>query len=125
MHDETLSFWEPGAPNFEDRYTSLKSAFFMGFKTSISIEPFLDYNPIPLVEKIRPFVTESIWIGKMNYIARNGVTLLDRPYYDSIRQNYHLKHILEIYDNYKTDPLIRWKDSIKKMLMLEKIRIKN
>lgn len=38
-----------------------------GWKTSISIEPFLDLDPIPLIKKLSEFVNESIWIGRLNY----------------------------------------------------------
>jgi DNA repair photolyase len=69
-----LSFWEPGAPRFEERLESLQLAYRAGFKTSVSIEPFLDYDPAPLVDIVSPFVTESVWVGPMNYIPRNGIS---------------------------------------------------
>ncbi len=68
--DQLLKFWEPNAPNFTERISSLKLAFNNGYKTSVSIEPFLDYDPLPLINEIQSFVTESIWLGKMNYIAK-------------------------------------------------------
>jgi len=40
-------------------------AFREGFKTSVSIEPYLD-NPIPLINDIALYCTESIWLGIMN-----------------------------------------------------------
>ena len=42
VNNHLLKFWEPGAPTFEERYESLKYAFYKGYKTSVSIEPFLD-----------------------------------------------------------------------------------
>jgi DNA repair photolyase len=115
---QVLSFWEPGAPTFEERLEALQVACANYFKTSISIEPFLDFDPIPLVEQLRPYVTESIWIGRMNYIDRKNLTEKEIKQYDAIRENYTLKNVQSIYKQYKTDPLIRWKDRIKEMLAI-------
>lgn len=68
LNNELLRFWEPNAPTFKERLKSLIHAHKMSYKTSISIEPFLDENPFLLVDRLIPYVTESIWIGKMNYI---------------------------------------------------------
>ena len=94
----------------------MKIAYANKFKTSISIEPFLDFDPNPLVEILRPFVSESIWIGRMNYIDRKNLSGEELIHYIRIRKNYAMKNVLSIYDYFKDDPIIRWKDSIKKML---------
>ena len=114
----SLQFWEPGAPSYQNRYNSLKYAFDHGFKTSVSIEPFLDFNPIPLVNALKPYVSDTIWIGLMNYINRNGLSDDEQPRYVSIRKNYEYLNVQAIYRALKDDPKIRWKDSIKKMLNL-------
>lgn len=62
-----LKRYEPNAPSFLERLTSLEHACRNGFKTSISIEPFLDMNPLGLIIILDPFVTDTIWIGKLNY----------------------------------------------------------
>jgi len=62
-----LKNYEPHAPLYEDRMSSLQLAYYKGFKTSVSMEPFLDKDPIPLILKLAPYVTETIWIGKLNY----------------------------------------------------------
>ena len=84
--DYRLRFWEPNAPNFEERLQSLKLAFQRGFKTSISIEPFLDEDPIPLILKLNPFVSETIWIGKMNYIKATNITSGEKRFYEYQRK---------------------------------------
>ncbi len=115
--DNTLiRFWEPNAPLFEERLDSLKFAFQKGYKTSVSIEPFLDYNPYFLIETISPFITESIWIGIMNYIPRNIVNQNEVHFYSLIRENYKIKHLIEIFEQLNDNPKIRWKDSMKKKL---------
>lgn len=111
--DRLLEFWEPNAPRFKERIASLKYAFQKRFKTSVSIEPFLDYDPKELVKIIEPFVTESIWIGKMNYIPRKNISEKDKPYYNEIRQNYEYNHLLEIHNRLGRNPKIRIKDSIR------------
>jgi len=118
INDELLEFWEPNAPRFKDRFDSLEYAFKRGFKTSASIEPFLDYDPVELVETIKPFITESIWIGRMNYIPRKNLSREEEPYYNAIRKNYENNHLWEVYNKLKEYPLIRFKDSIRIQLGL-------
>ena len=117
-NDQLLKFWEPNAPLFQERLKSLQYAFKKGYKTSVSVEPFLDYDPKSLVDCISPFITESIWLGIMNYIPRNNVQKAEASYYDSIRKNYSEKHLNEIYETFNEYPKIRWKDSIKTKLKL-------
>ncbi len=121
---ETLKFWEPGAPSFEERLQSLKYAYEQGFNTSISCEPLLDTNTIQLAEILLPYVTDAIWIGKPNklklHLKMNGIT-------DSESVNMAKKlmadlsdeWILQLYDVYKDNPKIKWKDSIKKIVKIE------
>jgi len=112
IEDKLLEFWEPNAPRIKERLASLKYAFRRGFKTSVSIEPFLDNDPTELVETIAPFTTESIWIGRMNYIPRKNLTEEEKTYYNKIRRNYETSHLWKIYNKLKGHPLIRFKDSI-------------
>lgn len=99
IDDSVLSFWEPGAPKLAERLAALKIAYGSGFKTSISIEPCLDADPRALVSAVKPFVTESIWLGSMNY---NGK---------------HPSNDISALEKWVTwfgkEPLIRFKDSIK------------
>jgi DNA repair photolyase len=111
--DKLLEFWEPNAPTFKERLASLKYAFRKGFKTSVSIEPFLDYDPIELIKSIEPFVTESIWIGKMNYISCKNLSKEEKLHYNRIRKNYETSHLWEICNKLKGHTRIRFKDSIR------------
>ena len=112
IKDNILSFWEPNAPTFKQRFKALKLAFREGFKTSVSIEPFLDYTPQELVTIITPYVTESIWIGPMNYIPRNNISPEDVSKYEEIRKNYEIDNLRKIYEDLKNVPKIRFKDSM-------------
>jgi DNA repair photolyase len=121
---ETLKFWEPNAPSFEERLESLKHAFELGFKTSISCEPILDIYTKELLEELLPYVTDAIWIGKPNFLLKrlkmNGIS--DR---ESIRKANELNEnlsdswIFGIYQSYKDNPKIKWKESIKKIVNIE------
>lgn len=109
-----LNFWEPSAPSYEERFESLKYAFIQGYKTSISIEPFLDENPLELVDKLKPYVTESIWIGKMNYLRSSIDSKKVKVYYDKIRLINTKENLRKIISNieYHDKKLVRIKDSI-------------
>ncbi|MFX1445476.1 MAG: radical SAM protein [Promethearchaeota archaeon] len=115
INNKTLKFWEPGAPNFEERLNSLRYANSLNYKTSVSIEPFLDKDPIPLVKKLYPYVSETIWIGKMNYIKRNYNSIQELDFYNEIRENYKIQNILRIIFQLRRYKKIRYKDSIAKL----------
>jgi DNA repair photolyase len=112
LNNQLLLFWEPNAPDYEERLASLKYAFIKGFKTSVSIEPFLDYNPQKLIKALAPYITESIWLGPMNYIPKHGLKNEDEQYYDEIRKNYEISHLHDVYNELIDFPLIRFKDSM-------------
>ncbi len=117
-NDELLKFWEPNAPLFKERLECLQLAFYSGFKTSVSIEPFLDHDPQKLASMLAPYSTESIWLGKMNYIQRNNLPEEAEFFYSEIRKNCEKEHLLSIYNELKFTPKIRFKDSIRSALSL-------
>lgn len=128
-NSETLSFWEPNAPSFEERLKSLKFAYELGFKTSVSCEPILDINTHELVRLIIPYITDAIWIGKPNFLVRrirmNGITDIE-----TINKANELKTlqsdewIVELYNKFKDNPKLKWKESIKKIVNIEISTIK-
>jgi len=119
INDGLLQFWEPNAPRFNERLASLKLAFTKKFKTSVSIEPFLDYDPSELVEIISPYITESIWLGRMNHISQMKPSANEKTYYDQIQKNYETHHLLELVNKFKAHPKIRLKDSIRLQLDID------
>ena len=122
MDDGQLKFWEPEAPNFVHRLGCLEYAFKQGFQTSVSSEPMLDSeNIVDLVTALEPFVTNSIWLGKMNDTQ-------SRVRIDSIEDQDALQFILdgqtdekiwEIYKALKDRPLVKFKESIKEVVGLD------
>jgi len=120
-NSDTLRFWEPGAPDFEERLASLKYAHWKGYQTSVSCEPMLDDNIQDVVEKVLPYVTETVWIGKPNMLksrlsinGHNDEETMARA--DDLLQSMSDQFIWDLYDRYKEEPKIRWKDSISKII---------
>jgi hypothetical protein len=119
--DSILSFWEPNAPTYAERKASLEHAYVKGFQTSVSVEPMLDSANIDgLIKDVMPFVTESIWIGKMNHIGRlskNADAGLQASL-QQIKDGQTDTIIRSIYDRHRDNTMIKWKDSIKKVVGL-------
>jgi len=120
---ETLAFWEPGAPSFQQRFRALRHAFEQGYRTSVSCEPLLDDKAPILVRKLTPFVSDSIWIGKVNMLksrlATNGHTdseTLSRA--NQLLRWQSDEQIQTLYETLKNHPLVKWKESIKKVVGL-------
>lgn len=124
--DSVLKFWEPNAPSFKERFDSLKYAYSSGFQTSVSCEPMLDNKIEAVIEKVLPYVTETVWIGKANYlISKTGRGRLDfngendpvtLAKAKELMEWQSDANILELYNLYKVNPKIRWKESISKII---------
>ena len=113
-NDENLRFWEPGAPRFEEGLKCVKYAFKNDFKTSISIEPVLDIAPYILVNILLPYITESIWIGKMNYMKIKNISKYEERFHNLVRRINTKENLLKIIEQSKhyEDSIIKIKDSI-------------
>jgi DNA repair photolyase len=117
----TLKFWEPNAPDFAERLESLKYAFSEGYQTSVSCEPMLDDNIGDVINQVSQFVTDSILVGKMNQLrsrlalnGENDPATMQRA--DQFIEWQSDGNIKQLYSRYKDNPLVKWKDSIKKVL---------
>lgn len=127
--NDVLKFFEPNAPLFQERLESLKWAFEKGFKTSVSIEPYLDILPTKLIKKIAEYVTESIWIGIMSnsghVIARSIWDITQIPH-DPTQYNEEIaqirKYMRRIHGLYEDDHLALVIDDLK--ILSEEIRSK-
>lgn len=120
-NNEILAFWEPNAPRYEERKASLIYAFEAGFETSVSVEPMLCADGvIDLVKDLEPFTTISIWIGKMNHL--HSINVNNEEDFEAIqviKDGQSDRNIWKIYNKMKDNPLVRWKDSIKKVVGIE------
>ena len=123
-NDTVLKFWEPGAPTFKQRVQALELAYKVGYSTSVSMEPYLDDRPEDVVEAVRPYVTDAVWIGKANFLVDrlkmngewNDFSANEAANIANFQSD---KNILKLYKKYKKDPMIKWKESIKKVVGID------
>lgn len=116
-----LKFWEPGAPTFRERLACLKGAHLRDFATSVSCEPMLDGRIDRVVDAVSPFVTDSIWLGKINRLRsilprncpRDEAAVLRGEVLMAMQSDAVIRNL---YVRYGRDPKIKWKDSIKKVI---------
>lgn len=119
VSDSILSYWEPGAPNFRERLASLKHAHDQGYATSVSCEPLLDAERVSeLVETVAPYVTDTIWIGKMNDMDNRVVRGTDPQEIVRIARGQTDSAIHRISELLGNNPKVRWKESFKSVLKL-------
>lgn len=116
---QILKFWEPGAPDYQERLMSLRSAFERGFATSVSIEPMLDREDVvEMVHELLPYVSNSLWLGKMNKIESrvmgDGDDLLKEI--ERIKCGQTDDQIKSLYLELQGVEKIRWKESMKEVL---------
>jgi len=116
-----LGEWEPNAPTFEERLECLKHAHKRGFQTSVSCEPMLDDHIEDVVEACRPYVTDAIWLGKINRLksclalnGHNSPTTLAAA--NKLTASQSDTRINELYGKYRDDAKIKFKESIKRVV---------
>jgi DNA repair photolyase len=117
--DRILSFWEPNAPVYDERKESLIYAYESGFQTSVSVEPMLDAPNIDkLISELQLYVTNAIWIGKMNHLGRFGKNgdVVFRKEINKIENGQTDSAIKSIYNSHRNNPMIKWKKEIKKVV---------
>ncbi|MEI6167411.1 MAG: hypothetical protein WCS52_09470, partial [bacterium] len=125
MDDDVLKYWENKAPKFEERLASLKWAHSQGYQTSVSSEPMLDLKIDRVIQATRPYVTDSIWLGRVNGL-RAAISLNCPGDVDAKNRANELlaeqtdDYLRELYGRYKDDPIIKFKDSIKEVVGLDR-----
>lgn len=117
MNKTHTDFWEPGAPDPIERLVCLSLAQLCGFRTSVSIEPMLRgfHETVAVVNAVDDYVTDTIWIGKMN----KALTRVDGKYADKVAEIHRLQsdfEIISLYEELKGNPKVRWKDSINEVI---------
>lgn len=124
IKDSVCALWEPGAPSSKERRASLELAFSLGFNTSVSMEPMLGNaeDAVILATKVFPFVTDTIWIGKMNRIedrVREKKSPEVREIMDGVIESQKDKALYPLIDTVAKTYLaekVRWKESIKDVI---------
>jgi DNA repair photolyase len=116
--NDILRLWEPNAPPYEERVACLATAFSLGYKTSISMEPMLDpARVVGCTERLLRFVTDSIWLGKMNKVHERvrGVPAEQVRALEAAQSDHRVR---EIYLSLHHEPKVKWKESIKEIVGL-------
>lgn len=104
---------------------ALKFAYHAGFKTSVSSEPALDTNTLELVNVVLPYITDAIWIGLPNRL-RGILKLNGADDHETMRRAEQLiagqsdEWVCGIYETLKDNPKVKWKDSIKKIVGIDR-----
>ena len=137
MDNDILRFWEPNAPNYEERKECLRFANEHGFRTSVSMEPMLDTVEIEqMIEDLRPFVTKDIWLGTMNHLKAisTGADEDLKAEIAKVEAGQSPEILVALYNTYQNDSLIKWKSDAWKIIQnainrqfdgWEKVKIKN
>lgn len=121
LSDYLRGYWEPGAPQYWHRISCLEHAFKQGYQTSVSAEPLIEASRVDeLIEACCPFITDAIWIGKMNRIRQRVKieTKDDERRVAAIEAGQTDENIRAIYERHKGNPKVKWKESIKKIVGL-------
>jgi hypothetical protein len=117
ISDATLIKYERHAPLTTERHLAVKNAFNRKFETSLSIEPFLDKNPLRIIDLYDPIISDTIWLGSMSGSVPEELT-----------SNYTEENLCAIIQALKNLPetikqKIRLKDSIVNKLNLASNRL--
>lgn len=116
LNHEASNFWEPYAPCPYERISSLILAYNAGFRTSVIIEPMLEgpNEAKALYRRVLPFVTDEIWIGKMNSpTIRVDTTIPEND--EAVKRILRMQsnqQMVALYDELNGHEKIRWKESI-------------
>ena len=126
MDPRVLSFWEPNAPCYNERLQCLMYAYSQRYHTSVSCEPFLDFNVnriVDLYEELKPYITDSFWIGKLRHFDRrvdmSDVTSEeDEKFVKPLRAAQSDEMVWSIYHQLHVEwlGLVKWKDSIREVV---------
>lgn len=118
--NDTASYWEPGAPSITERLKCLACAFGYGFSTSVSCEPLLDASHVgELFRTVKPYVTNTVWFGKLNHIDSRVIPGTDPERVAQIKAGQTDASIHRIYEELRDEPKVRWKHSYKAVLGME------
>lgn len=125
-----LDFFETFTPSYNERIESLIHAYNSGFRTSVSIEPYYT-DPKSLINTIRPFITDGIWIGFLRAIPSTRFLLQDlekdseaSSFFKKVRELYKKEKVMQLIRSQMDDKMIFWKDSIIKFVISSVLKYK-
>jgi len=127
LYETTCKLWEPGAPSPVERIQALQHAYAAGFHSSVSMEPMLGdcSEMIRLVNTVAPYVSDTIWLGKMNgmvVFARQPVAWVAQiqAAQAALKAAHSDINILAMVKTLSNNPKVMWKNSIAALIALKK-----
>lgn len=114
-NEDVLKYWEPSASPYTERLMCLQMLSGNGYNTSVSVEPMLWDDIDILIESLYPYVSDSIWIGKMN----NHIEKENNQHTQIFDKIYESDYIKNLYNKYRDNTKIKWKESFKKIIGLK------
>ncbi len=112
--DSTLRFWEPNAPTYQERRSSLRYAYEAGFTTSISMEPLLEPARVDdMIAELMPWVRDTIWLGKVNQVKKL-LRQFDPHVQEALVDLRKNQDVLwrNIWEKHRENPKIKWKEGV-------------
>lgn len=120
MDVSLTNFWEPGAPSPYERLGCLKTAYKLGFQTSVSMEPMLSGvgDAEVTFQNVVPWVTDKVWMGKMNKVRQrlDMNNPEERQAAEGIERLQADGQIWQLFRALDGHPKVAWKDSIKQVI---------
>jgi len=131
INDSVGQFWEPDAPTVLERFGAIQYAHDCGYETSVSMEPFLQPRWAEfLVCGLTPYVTDTIWIGRMRKIDQRTRWMTEgsagpetSEAQSRVDEMKHLNSFYEcqnVYERCSGFDNVRWKDSYQDMLGIDR-----
>lgn len=122
INNDVLRFWDRKSPDFDERIECLAMAFRMGYRTSVSCEPYLDSHPQYTYEACKNYITDSFWLGLLRQWKRRvdmtGVTEGDiERYVKPLQEAQRHEAVCEVYRVLEDESLVRFKDSFREALI--------
>jgi DNA repair photolyase len=121
LSEEDIKFFEPGASSILERFECLEIVKKYGYKLSVSAEPLLTTNEEDtslLIKKVLK-IADKIWIGKLNKPNDRIIekdTLSKEKILKVVSYLENDENVLKLYNKYKDNKNVEWKDSIKEVL---------
>jgi len=135
IDSQWIKVWERNASSFEERLSAMEFAYTHDFRTTVSAEPLLDADPSLLIAKLQPFLSPldrtldlgTIWLGlmKTKYIPKKNIVQYGlTKAIQQIKAQQTFPKVFQWYSRYFDVPFIRMKESVKKLMIKNNIKVK-
>jgi len=119
--DEIRQYWEPGAPSIAERIMCIHYIREHDGKVGVSSEPLLEpWGVDAMAAEILPIINDTLWLGPLNQIGQRVrcVTPQDYDEVAKLKEWQTESRVRVIYDRFKDNSQVRWKDGYKRLLGL-------